>query len=296
MGRTSSGTQTAPCELTFIGNATVLIRCGGFALLTDPNFLHKGQRAHLGYGLTSVRLKAPAITARDLLHTDLDAVVLSHLHEDHWDLLAEQHLSRRLPVLTPPAAARALIRRGFPHAVGLRTWESRILTKGDRSVRFTAMPGRHGPGPLARLLPPVMGTLLEFCPSGGDTDLRMYISGDTLMYKGLAEIPARHPGIDVGIVHLGGTTLPFGLMVTMDGRQGADWLETIACSTAVPVHYDDYTVQKSPLSDFQREVERRGLADRVHVVVRGQTVSLPTGQIISESSQQIRATPDSPRK
>lgn len=295
MSRASSDTQTAPCELTFIGNATVLIRCGGFTLLTDPNFLHKGQRAYLGYGLTSVRLKAPAITAKDL-PIDLDAVVLSHLHDDHWDRVAERHLSRRLPVLTPPAAARTLIRRGFPHAVGLRTWESRILTKGDRSVRFTAMPGRHGPGPLARLLPPVMGTLLEFCPSGGDTDLRMYISGDTLMYKGLAEIPARHPGIDVGIVHLGGTTLPFGLMVTMDGRQGADWLQTIACPTAVPIHYDDYTVQKSPLSDFQREVERRGMADRVRIVVRGQTVSLPTGQIISETSQKIRSTPDSPRK
>jgi L-ascorbate metabolism protein UlaG (beta-lactamase superfamily) len=153
------------------------------------------------------------------------------------------------------------------------------------------MPGRHGPGPLARLLPPVMGTLLEFGPSGADPDLRMYISGDTLMYDGIAEIPTRHPDIDLGIVHLGGTTLPFGLMVTMDGRQGADWLETIACPTAIPVHYDDYTVQKSPLSDFQHEVERRGLADRVHVVVRGQTVSLPTGRVVSEAPSETPSEP-----
>jgi len=118
----------------------------------------------------------------------------------------------------------------------------------------------------------------------------MCISGDTLMYDGIAEIPARHPDIDLGIVHLGGTTLPFGLMVTMDGRQGADWLQTVGCPTAVPIHYDDYSVQTSPLSDFQREAERRGLADRVHVVVRGQTVSLPTGQVISETSQETRST------
>jgi len=29
-------------DLHFIGNATVLLRYGGLALLTDPNFLHRG--------------------------------------------------------------------------------------------------------------------------------------------------------------------------------------------------------------------------------------------------------------
>jgi L-ascorbate metabolism protein UlaG (beta-lactamase superfamily) len=29
--------------LTFGGNATTLLRIGGFTLLTDPNFLHRGR-------------------------------------------------------------------------------------------------------------------------------------------------------------------------------------------------------------------------------------------------------------
>jgi hypothetical protein len=40
------------------------------------------------------------------------------------------------------------------------------------------------------------------------------------------------------------------------------------------VHYDDYGVFKSPLSDFEAEVQRRGLADLVQVVRRGDTVDL----------------------
>lgn len=36
--------------LTFIGTATTLLRVGSFTVLTDPNFLHKGQRAYLGKG------------------------------------------------------------------------------------------------------------------------------------------------------------------------------------------------------------------------------------------------------
>jgi hypothetical protein len=38
------------------------------------------------------------------------------------------------------------------------------------------------------------------------------------------------------------------------------------------VHYDDYGVFRSPLGDFRAAVERRGLADRVTYVDRGDTV------------------------
>jgi hypothetical protein len=37
-------------SLTFVGTATTLIRLGRFTLLTDPDFLHRGQRAYLGRG------------------------------------------------------------------------------------------------------------------------------------------------------------------------------------------------------------------------------------------------------
>jgi L-ascorbate metabolism protein UlaG (beta-lactamase superfamily) len=63
--------------VTFIGNATTLIRCGGLTVLTDPNFLHQGQRAYLGYGLLSRRLREPALRIEDLPR--LDMVVLSPL-------------------------------------------------------------------------------------------------------------------------------------------------------------------------------------------------------------------------
>lgn len=135
------------------------------------------------------------------------------------------------------------------------------------------MPGRHALGLTERLLPPVMGSMLEFGPQGGGTDLRMYISGDTLMCDELREIPRRYPDIDLGVVHLGGTSLLGLALVTMDGRQGADWTELVGCDRVVPVHYDDYSVFTSPLSDYTAEARRRGLADRVVEVERGTAMS-----------------------
>ena len=48
-------------ELTFIGTATTLLRLGPFTVLTDPNFLHRGQWAYLGKGLVSRRVTEPAL-------------------------------------------------------------------------------------------------------------------------------------------------------------------------------------------------------------------------------------------
>ena len=42
------GSPVLPDTLTFIGTATTVLRIGSSTLLTDPNFLHRGQRAYLG--------------------------------------------------------------------------------------------------------------------------------------------------------------------------------------------------------------------------------------------------------
>jgi L-ascorbate metabolism protein UlaG (beta-lactamase superfamily) len=259
-------------SLTFIGNATVLVRWGPFTLLTDPNFLHAGQRTHLGYGLFSQRLREPAMQVEEL--PPLDAVVLSHLHGDHWDRVAQRKLDHSLPIITTPHASRRLQGlAGFRRAVGMHTWEQHTLVKDQETLRVTALPGTHAPRLISRLLPPVMGSLLEFGDTTGAVARRVYLTGDTLMYDGIHDIARRCPDIDLAVVHLGGTTLPGGLVVTMDGRQGTDLLEVVRPRRAVPVHVDDYTVMKSPLSDFTGEMSRRGLADMVRVVARGETAT-----------------------
>jgi L-ascorbate metabolism protein UlaG (beta-lactamase superfamily) len=257
---------------TFVGNATALIRWGPFTLLTDPNFLLAGQRAYLGNGLTSRRLHDPALQVHEL--PPVDAVVLSHLHGDHWDRVTRKGLDRSLPVLTTPKAARTLQgRQHFRRALGLRTWESHTLVKDRSTVRVTALPGRHAPGVAQLLLPPVMGSLLEFGEAGGEVRQRVYVTGDTLMYDDIRQIRERFPGIDLTVIHLGGTTLPGGLMVTMDGEQGAELVETVLPRQVIPVHFNDYDRFKSPLSDFLEKAESRGLRDRVTEVSRGGTIA-----------------------
>src|SRR5215212_7299091 len=97
--------------ITFIGTATTIVRLGSFTVLTDPNFLHRGQRAYLGKGLWSRRLTEPAMQPADL--PSLDAVVLSHLHGDHFDRIARRQLDLTVPVVTTEHAASRLRGYGF---------------------------------------------------------------------------------------------------------------------------------------------------------------------------------------
>jgi L-ascorbate metabolism protein UlaG (beta-lactamase superfamily) len=268
--------DAAACDgsLLFIGTATTLIRYGELTVLTDPNFLHQGQRAYLGRGLSAKRLTEPAMSVEQL--PPLDAVVLSHLHGDHWDREAQRGLDHAVPVVTTPHASKRLQWRGFSRALGLETWGTHQIVRGQTQLAVTAMPGRHAPLPVRKLLPSVMGSMLEFGSLGGPVRLRIYLSGDTLLIEELRQIPDRYPDVDVAVLHLGGTRLPGGLMVTMDGAQGADLVELIDPSIAIPVHFDDYRLFKSPLSEFRAEIASRGITDQVRYVDRGDTVGLPS--------------------
>jgi L-ascorbate metabolism protein UlaG (beta-lactamase superfamily) len=132
------------------------------------------------------------------------------------------------------------------------------------------MPGRHGPGVVGNLLPPVMGSMLEFHTDRDRTLLRTYITGDTLVYKDIKDIPRRYPDIDLAVLHLGGTRA-LGVLVTMDAKQGVEMVKIINPTIAVPIHYNDYTVFKSSLEDFQREIKAAGLEDRMRYLLHGET-------------------------
>jgi L-ascorbate metabolism protein UlaG (beta-lactamase superfamily) len=253
----------------FVGTATVIIRYAGFTILTDPNFLHAGDHVHLGYGLVSKRQTNPAIEIDDL--PPLDFVLLSHLHGDHFDRVAEERLNKATPIISTRHATRYLERKGFTRLRDLDIWGSLPVVKGGAEVRVTALPGTHAPG--------LLGSMLEFRSPEGDVRLRMYISGDTLIHDRLREIPRRFPDVDLALLHLGGTRV-LGIMVTMDAEQGVEAMRIIDPKTAIPIHYNDYTVFKSSLEDFERAASEAGMEDRVRYLAHGETYEFeaPTGR------------------
>ena len=260
-------------EITFIGTATVLVRYAGFTVLTDPNFLHKGDRAYVGLGVSTRRLTEPAMSIGEL--PPLDFIILSHHHGDHFDDIAARELDKDLPIVTEGHAAKKLRLQGFRRPIPLGTWQAQTFERGDAWARVTSVPGKHAPELLGRLIPPVMGSVVEF-GHGNETSLRLYITGDPLLYDGLNDIARRYPEIDLCIIHLGGTKIA-GILLTMDAAQGVKALQIIAPRAAIPVHYNDYTLFRSPLEDFRAAAAAAELACELHYLGHGQTHRLVVG-------------------
>jgi L-ascorbate metabolism protein UlaG (beta-lactamase superfamily) len=258
-------------SVTFIGNATTVLRLGDLTLLTDPAFGAAGSRVYLGYGAWTRRQRDPALDALDL--AQVDAVLLSHLHGDHFDRAARDRLDPALPIVTTPQAERKLLRKRFETVHGLPTWEFHEWTRGRQRVRVTAVPGRHGPGVADRLLPDVMGSVVEVFQDERRT-LRLYVTGDTLYHGALAEIPRRFGEIDAMLIHLGGTRL-LGMLLTMDDRHGVELGHLVRPALTIPIHFDDYRVMKSPLTDFLDRAREQGLSG-VQPISRGATLDLPS--------------------
>jgi L-ascorbate metabolism protein UlaG (beta-lactamase superfamily) len=272
MKQTPSSANLTEGSIFFVGTATVLIRFGGFTILTDPNFLHQGDHVHLGYGLISKRLTEPALDVENL--PPLDFVLLSHYHGDHFDRIAEEKLDKGTPVVTTHHAKRRLVRRGFRQVHGMDHWDSIEIEKpGAMPLRLTAMPGKHGGRVMSKVLPPVMGSLLEF---GKEKPFRLFISGDTLIHSEFREIPKRIQNIHVALLHLGGTRI-LGIIVTMDAQQGLEAIRILDPQTAIPIHYNDYPVFKSSLEEFQTAVREAGFEDRVRYLRHGETFRFEAG-------------------
>ncbi|KAF7510714.1 hypothetical protein GJ744_006080 [Endocarpon pusillum] len=288
-----SGSGDENASIFFVGTATTILEWEGIRVMTDPNFLHAGDHVHLGPGVTGTRKTNPAIDLHDLPNIDL--VLLSHYHADHFDEKVEESLRRDLPIITTPHAASHLKGKGegeaFTDVYDLDFYQDMLVdVKKDGAqpgkspaIKVTGMPGKHVPdgvlgtlNDLVKAVPPTNGWMVElgYNTSGGADDsfkcgYRIYISGDTLMVDELKEIPERYKGqdIDLMLIHLGGTTVPSPsvplLMITMDAKQGLELVRLINPDLTIPIHYDDYDVFLSPLSDFKKAMEDAGLSSKV---------------------------------
>lgn len=245
-------------RLTHVGGPTLLVEAAGWRLLTDPTFDAPGRRYRFGWGTSSRKLVGPAVQAAGL--PTVDAVLLTHDHHaDNLDDAGRALLPSVPVVVTTESGARRL----GGTARGLRPWGTTVLeAPGRPRLEITATPARHGP-PLSR---PVAGDVVGFAVrEEGRDDGVLWISGDTVLFRGLREVP-RRLRVDTAVLHLGGVRFPVTgpLRYSMTGRQAVRLCGLLDARTVVPVHYEGWshfvqgrTAVERDLARAPEELQRR---------------------------------------
>jgi L-ascorbate metabolism protein UlaG (beta-lactamase superfamily) len=255
-------------RLTHIGGPTLLIEVGGWRLLTDPTFDPAGGKYRFGWGTGSAKTADPALAAGEL--GPIDAVLLSHdQHDDNLDAAGRAMLPAVGTVLTTSSGARRL----GGNARGLAPWESAALeAEGKPPIEVTATPCRHGP-PLSR---PIVGDVVGFSLAWeGQERGSFWISGDTVLYDGLREVPQRLR-IGTAVVHLGGVRFPVTgpLRYTMTAAEAVELCCEIGPRTTVPLHYEGWKHFRQGRAELESAFREAGIEDRVRWQPTGKSLTL----------------------
>jgi L-ascorbate metabolism protein UlaG (beta-lactamase superfamily) len=149
----------------------------------------------------------------------LDAVVVTHLHQDHFDETGARLLPRDVPVFCQPDDAESLRARGLD----ARPVDRELVWEGLRIARTG---GRHGSDEATvRDLAPVSGFVLD----------GLYIAGDTVWCAEVEEALERHRP-RVAVVNGSGARFVRGGPLVMTAAQVREVVERVP--TVVVVHLD----------------------------------------------------------
>ncbi|HKG08860.1 MAG TPA: MBL fold metallo-hydrolase [Pedobacter sp.] len=222
--------------LTHIDTACVLLEIDGFRILTDPTLDAAGGCYYHGFGAISRKTNsAPPI---GLLPEDIDLVLLTHhQHMDNFDVVGREFTSNCRLVISTTSAAKAI-----PKVKGLENWESlEVRTQKLNGLKITATPAQHRPWWIPEWVSgKVIGFIIEF---EGQQDGVIYISGDTVYFKGIEEVGRRYR-VDIGIFHVGSVQFRyltgFG-KYTMDGSDLLKVIRVLVPRLAIPVHFDGWS-------------------------------------------------------
>jgi L-ascorbate metabolism protein UlaG (beta-lactamase superfamily) len=254
-------------SVTWWGHSTVWLADSGATLLTDP--ILTGRVAHLR------RMAGP--TPR--LPGPPDAVLLSHLHADHFHLASLQ-LVPGSPQLIVPRGAAGFVARNLGPDFARRCIElapGEEVTVGGGPVKVRAVPAAHdgGRGPWSREHALAIGFVIEGAA-------RTWYGGDTGLFNEMFNVGP----LDLALVPVGGWGPTLGSHGHLDAADAVEAVRRVKAAWAVPVHYGTFWpvgmgrirshMFREPGARFA-ELAARALPD-VHVRVLGQGETLTVGR------------------
>jgi L-ascorbate metabolism protein UlaG (beta-lactamase superfamily) len=200
-------------RLTLVRHATLLLDFEGRRVLVDPMLDEAGARPPVENSPNPRRNPlVPLPLPPEEVVGELDAVVVTHLHSDHFDDAAARLLPRNVPVFCQPEDESSLAALGLlaRPVVERLDWDGLAVSRTG---------GRHGTGETAELLGPVSGFVLG----------ELYIAGDTIWCAEVEEAIAAHRP-RVAVVNGGGARFLEGepiVMTTDDVREVAARVPTV---------------------------------------------------------------------
>jgi len=208
-------------KLQLLRNATQVLTVNDKQILIDPMLGPKD--AYDTIIMTDNGLRNPLVDLpvdpKELI-TKIDAVLLTHLHNDHWDPVARELLPKDIPLFCQAGDEDKIREAGFTHVTPIATaitWQNITISRTN---------GQHGTDEIGTLMGKVSGYVINDLYIAGDTiwceDVKtaidqyqpkhivlnggaaQFVKGDPIVMsiEDIRKVRAYAPGAQLIIVHL----------------------------------------------------------------------------------------------
>ncbi|WP_027091645.1 MBL fold metallo-hydrolase [Cohnella thermotolerans] len=240
-------------KLQLVRHATLWVNYAGLSFLVDPMFGDAGVAPPIANSPNDRRNPLVPLPSGVDSWLNPDAVVVTHLHRDHWDDAAAAALTKTLPILCQPGNEAAIAGAGFASVTPV---DSRIEFRG---VTISRTGGQHGTGEIGRTMGAVSGFVLK-----AEGEPTVYIAGDTIWCDEVREaLDGFRP--DIAVVNAGGARFRTGDPITMDADGVVSFCRYASYTKAVAVHMDAINHCLVTRADLRARLAEEGLLQQVAI-------------------------------
>lgn len=164
-------------NIQVIRHATIKIKMNHLTFLVDPMLSAEGEMDPVANAANSYRnpmINLP-FPISHIIH-DVDAVLLTHSHRDHFDDRAVQSIPKNMPIFCQPEDEDKLVSLGFLKVIQVSD------KKWWKGVQLTRTGGQHGTGELGKQMGPVSGFIME-----AEGEPSIYVVGDSIWCQEVKE-------------------------------------------------------------------------------------------------------------
>lgn len=252
----SNNTTEKKISIKWLGGPTMLISFNGFQIITDPMFGEGKEAFIMGDPNEMFDLSTgPNIKTHQRLTdipsinlSNINLVVLSHAHEDHFDQVAEKKLRKSISLLLPSADENKVKDKGFTNISSLNWGDKQTYKAGNGEISFTAVTAYHSTDQsINPLLGKGNGYWIEF--KEGNWQRNVYWTGDTLPTKDLMMQVRQLGTLDILIPHMGkvGTTGPLG-KISMGVADTKIMAARLKPNYLLPIHHSTFSHYLEPVN------------------------------------------------
>lgn len=247
-------------KLQLFRNATIKFDYAGRIVLIDPYLAPRHSLPSFTGRSPNPMTELPA-SIEDILK-DVQLVVVSHLHTDHFDGVAKERVPKNLPLICQPGDETVIREAGFGDVHPLT---ERLDWQG---LTFTRREGSHGLGPVVEKMGPVMGFTIE-----APGEPKIYWAGDTVLYPPVARtIEATKP--DIIITHSCGAKWD-GDLIVMDAAQTIATAELAPKARVIAFHMEALDHATVSRADLRHATDKAGISpERLFIPADGETLTL----------------------